>query len=181
MDNINNEIPLSEISKFLKDYYNKFGNFDNLIKHISNEVLNPIKTTNNFHKEKNSRFVNMSSFENIETIDYAVLSLVSKEELLYLQNIPEIVEQISNEVNPEEIAQNLETKTGIPLKVWIEFITALLLFLAGVLGLFSDSSIEVNINNYNTEITEIDINPEKLQEYLNQIENNLNQNHEQNK
>ena len=107
---------------------------------------------------------------NIEHPEYSV------EEMLTEENTTEIFEQLSQNVEPVEIAKNMETKTSIKWETWIPIIFMLIQTLFTAYDLFikeEKPSINIEINNsYNIEIEQLTLD-ESYDYRFNEIQNQM--------
>ncbi len=185
----NNPNYIQNIVNSLSTYESTLKNFnsqvdcDKLIKNINNIMSKDyIELINKMNEEVLESFSRLFKNDQFSNLTYSSLSSFTKEALdIYNEEIDindyteEIVDELSNNVDPNTIAENLEIKTKIPAKTWIEFIIAIIMFITALLGFLSDSPIEINFNEYNIENIEYESEsiPEKIVENLKQVNKNI--------
>lgn len=107
---------------------------------------------------------------NVEHPEYSV------EEMLTEENTTKIFEQLSQNVEPVEIAKSMETKSGINWAVWIPIIIMLIDMLTNMYGTFikeeaTNVNIEIN-NSYNIEIEQLTLD-ESYDYRFNEFQNKI--------
>lgn len=141
-------------------------NYEQILKNINNinnQIMESLLILIKDEQYKNQTNMSLSSLaQNISNLD---------KDLDVNEYTEEIVDELCNNVDPNTIAENLETKTKIPAKTWIEFIIAIILLITAFL---SSSPIEINFNEYNIKNVNYDSksSQEMIIENLEQINEN---------
>lgn len=152
-----------------EDIVKKFDiqiNYEQILKNINNinnQIMESLLILIKDEQYKNQTNMSLSSLaQNISNLD---------KDLDVNEYTEEIVDELCNNVDPNTIAENLETKTKIPAKTWIEFIIAIILLITAFL---SSSPIEINFNEYNIKNVNYDSksSQEMIIENLEQINEN---------
>ncbi len=141
---------------------------------IYNEVL-----SNSIKELDVKSFISSSTkaMEALKSVESAFLSNIDYEEIINEEYTKEIIEQLSDDVEPTEIAQNLEKKTNIKWEVWIPIIIGILQLIWNVYSDINSKPQIINNNNYiivESHKKEIDEYEKRLDQIDNDMSNKMN-------
>jgi len=141
---------------------------------IYNEVL-----SNSIKELDVKSFISSSTkaMEALKSVESAFLSNIDYEEIINEEYTKEIIEQLSDDVEPTEIAQNLEKKTNIKWEVWIPIIIGILQLIWNVYSDINSKPQIINTNNYiivESHKKEIDEYEKRLDQIDNDMSNKMN-------
>lgn len=165
------EVDLACVTKALNDFISiNIPNASGILKTMTiyNEVL-----SNSIKELDVSSFISSSTkvVEALKSVDSALLSNIDYEEVINEEYTKEIIDQVVNDVEPEEIAHKLAKKTNIDWKTWIPIICAIIQTLLTIYTTFYQQPQETN--NYHIEIKQ-EISPENSNQITNNKSYNMN-------
>ena len=184
--NVDNKIDISGISKLVNEFISTIyiSDLSQAIKSATecSKSLTSIIEKSDFKKTIATSSELIDSFNKLLTLNlsdisqtiklatecsHAIDNLLIYEEVIKEEYTEEIVDQLINNVDSNEIAQNLEQKTGIKMETWLPIILMIIQTLLMIYSTFNQQPQE--INNYH-----IEIHQQSSNEDINQITYDMN-------